>query len=217
MTNDPPAVVSIRDPLNHAPDRGSVALLLIDVINDLEFAGGDALREHFLPAARRIATLKVRARMHGIPVIYANDNFGRWRSDFKRIVHNSLDDGIRGREIVELLQPDEDDYFILKPKHSAFFQTNLEILLRYLGTTTLILTGVAGDRCVLFTANDAYMRDFKIFVPADCIASEDPEQNCAVIELMGRVLKADTRPEGEIVDFEALPLDPGPSGRVEET
>lgn len=205
MTNAIPEVPTFRDPLRHAPDRGSVALLLIDVINDLEFAGGDALLEHFLPAARRIATLRVRARMHGIPVIYANDNFGRWRSDFKRLVRNFLEEGIRGREIVDLLQPDEEDYFILKPKQSAFFQTNLEILLRNLGTTTLILTGVAGDRCVLFTANDGYMRDFKIFVPEDCIACEAPDQNAAVIELMGRVLKADTRPEREIVDFDALP------------
>ena len=211
---DPFESPGFRDPLHHAPDRGSVALLLIDVINDLEFVGGEALLAHFLPAARRIATLKLRARMHGVPVIYANDNFGRWRSDFRRLVRTCLADAVRGREIVELLQPEEDDYFILKPKHSAFFQTNLEILLRYLGTTTLILAGVAGDRCVLFTANDAYMRDFKLFVPADCIASEDAERNAAVIELMERVLRADTRREAEIVDFEALPRAPDPSARA---
>ena len=96
------------------------------------------------------------------------------------------------------LQPDVDDYFVLKPKHSAFFQTNLEILLRYLGTTTLVLTGMAGDYCVLFTANDAHMRDFRIIVPSDCVASEDAERNREALALMQRVLKADLTPSGEL-------------------
>ena len=63
--------------------------------------------------------------------------------------------------VVQLL-PEKDDYFVLKPKHSAFYQTNLEILLNYLGVRTLIMTGMAADICVLFSANDAYMRDFRV-------------------------------------------------------
>jgi nicotinamidase-related amidase len=135
--------------------------------------------------------LKHRAKAHGIPVIYANDNFGRWRSDFPKLVEHCLQSEVRGRAIVTQLQPDEDDYFILKPKHSAFFQTNLEILLGYLGATTLILTGMAGDICVLFSANDAYMRDFRIYVPPDCIASESDDRSREALMLMQRVLKAD--------------------------
>ncbi len=98
---------------------------------------------------------------------------------------------MRGRPVVAQLRPDEDDYFILKPKHSAFFQTNLEILLEHLGAKTLILTGMAGDICVLFSANDAYMRDFRIYIPSDCIASESKERNREALRLMQRVLKAD--------------------------
>jgi isochorismate hydrolase len=96
------------------------------------------------------------------------------------------------------LVPEEDDYFVLKPKHSAFFQTNVEILLKYLGATELILTGMAGDICVLFSANDAYMRDFGVFVPADCVASEEPERNRQVLALMERVLGADTTRSTEL-------------------
>lgn len=167
------------------------ALLLIDVINDLEFEGGDKLLNYARPMARALAALKERANAVGIPIIYVNDNFGRWRSDFPKLVEYCLTSGVRGQPIVAQLQPGPSDYFVLKPKHSAFFQTNLEILLRHLRTNTLILTGMAGDYCVLFTANDAYMRDFRLIVPPDCVASEDVERNNEALALMQRVLKAD--------------------------
>jgi nicotinamidase-related amidase len=187
-----------RDPLNHAPDKADTALLLIDVINDLEFEGGADLLVHAMPMAQRIAELKRRAKAAGIPVIYANDNFGRWRSDFTRLVTYCLETDVRGRAMVQLLQPEEDDYFILKPRHSAFFQTNLDLLLRYLGVRTLIMTGVAGDICVLFSANDAYMRDFQVVVPADCVASEVAANNHQALKIMQRVLKADITPSAEL-------------------
>ncbi len=179
------------DALNQAPDKSKVALLLIDVVNDLEFDGGENLLPHALAMAKALTPLKQLVKEHGIPVIYANDNFGRWRSDFSKIVEHCLRAGMRGRPVVSQLRPDEDDYFILKPKHSAFFQTNLEILLEYLGAKTLILTGMAGDISVLFSANDAYMRDFRIYIPSDCTASESKERNREALRLMERVLKAD--------------------------
>jgi nicotinamidase-related amidase len=186
------------DPLHHAPDKSDTALLIIDVINDLEFDGGDKLLAHAIPMAASLAALKKRAKAAGIPAIYANDNFGRWRSDFTKLVQNCLDQNVRGKPIAAQLAPEEDDYFVLKPKHSAFFQTNLDILLNYLGVRTIILTGIAGDICVLFSANDAYMRDFHIIVPPDCTASEDAERNRQVLLLMQRVLKAELLPSAEI-------------------
>jgi nicotinamidase-related amidase len=113
-------------------------------------------------------------------------------------VQHCLQDHIRGRGVVAKLAPEEDDYFVLKPKHSAFYQTNLEILLNYLGASTVILTGMAGDICVLFSANDAYMRDLRVIVPRDCTASEDAERNRQVLALMQRVLKADITPSTEL-------------------
>ena len=184
----------------NAPDKAEVALLLIDVINDLEFEGGEELFQHALPAAKNIARLKERARQADVPVIYVNDNFGRWRSDFKRIVRHCLEEKVRGRPIAELLEPDDDDYFVLKPKHSGFFSTTLDLVLEYLGASTLVITGIAGNNCVLFTANDAYMRDYKLIIPTDCIASIKQEENDYALRQMQEVLKADIRPSAE-VDF----------------
>ncbi len=190
----------------NVPDKADVALLLIDVINDLEWEGGELLLEHALPMAERIADLKERAKEAGIPVVYVNDNFGQWRSDASSLLDHCLRDGVRGQPLVEKLQPEEDDYFVLKPKHSAFFSTTLDILLDYIQAKTLILTGVAGNICVLFTANDAYMRDFRIVVPPDCTASNRPEDNEHALQLIERVLKADVRPSTEL-DLRALHQD----------
>lgn len=186
-----------------APDSSPVALLLIDVINDLEFEGGEKLLRHALPAARRIAAFKKRCEDAGIPAIYVNDNFGKWRSDFKKLVSHCLDDNTRGREIVELLKPAGDDYFVLKPKHSGFYSTTLDLLLTHLGAKHLILTGIQGNNCVLFTANDAYMRDYKLFVPSDCTASNTVEENQHALAQMQNVLKADIS-IAEEVDLKAI-------------
>src|SRR5207244_2744972 len=134
----------------------------------------------------------------GVPVIYVNDNFGRWRSNFKVQVEHCLRDGVRGKPIVELLRPGEDDYFVLKPKHSGFFSTTLAILLEYLGARAVVLTGMAANICVLFTANDAYMRDLHLAVPCDCVASNTAEETGHALDQMRQVLKADTRPSTEL-------------------
>jgi nicotinamidase-related amidase len=189
--------------LNHdlhgnAPDRANVALLLIDLINDLDFPEGDDLLRHALPMVGRIAALKRRAKTAGIPILYVNDNFGRRRSDFNTQVDHCLRDDVRGRPLAEALRPEEDDYFVLKPKNSGFFSTTLDILLEYLQVKSLILTGIAGNNCVLFTANDAYMRDFYLYVPSDCVASNEPEENRHALEQIRTVLKADIHPSTEM-------------------
>jgi nicotinamidase-related amidase len=177
----------------NVPDTSPVALILIDVINDLEFAGGEQLLKDALPVAKRIAALKKRARQQGIPVIYANDNFGRWRSDFQQVVAHCLNDGVRGHKLAEILKPEPEDYFVLKAKHSAFYSTTMELLLEYLEAERLVLTGFTGDMCVLFSAADAYLRDFSLSVPADCVASQSPAENRKSLEYIQRVFKADIR------------------------
>lgn len=196
-------VVQKKDPHGSVPDRAASALLLIDVINDFDFENGDQLFRLAMPVGRQIADLKRRAKAAGIPAIYANDNFGRWQSDFKKIISHCVGENARGKPFVEMLLPDEDDYFVLKPRHSGFFCTSLELLLEHLGAKTLILTGIAGNNCVLFTANDAYMRDFKLMVPSDCIVSEREEENDYALKQMGQVLKADIKPSQEL-DLEKL-------------
>ncbi len=180
-------------PLHHEEkDRSPVALLLIDVINPLNFDRGEDLLAYALPMADRLAALKERARSVGIPAIYVNDNFGRWRSNFNRLIALCTRDDMLGKPVVERLHPEEEDFFILKPKHSGFFSTSLRTLLEYLEVKKTIITGMATDICVLFTANEAYMNDYDVLVPNDCVAAEQSEYHLDALKLMERVLKADT-------------------------
>lgn len=174
------------------PDKSRVVLLLIDVINDLEFPEAENMREDAIEMARKIAALKKRANKLKIPTIYVNDNFARWQSDFHGVVEHCQKDNVRGKPIADLLAPDKNDYFVLKPKHSGFFSTTLDTLLEYLQAKTLILTGIAGNIYVLFTANDAYMRDFQLYVPVDCVCSNTPEENTFALKQMEKILKVDT-------------------------
>ncbi|SES33487.1 isochorismatase family cysteine hydrolase [Salipaludibacillus aurantiacus] len=186
----------------HVNDYQHVAILLIDMISDYEFPDGEKLFEHALPTAKNIAELKNQANELQIPVLYVNDNYGSWQSDFPKIVED-ITKSPRGKQIVEYLQPDDDNYFILKPQYSGFFMTPLELLLDYLNVKTLIITGVAGNMCVHFTANDAYMRHYKLYVPSDCVASNSQEENDEALHLMKRVLKAETAPLAEL-DLEKI-------------
>jgi len=185
----------------NAPDDSPVALLVIDMINAFEFDGAGAMLPRAVAAATAIARLKQRARQARVPIVYVNDNFGRWRSDFHQILERVLRSP--GKEIAALLEPQPDDYFVLKPKHSGFQFTTLDVLLEHLGARTLILTGVAADFCVLFTAHDAYMRDYRLIVPSDCVASLTEEKDRYALAHMAEVTKADVRASREI-DFTAL-------------
>lgn len=171
---------------------GHTALLIIDMINAWDFPDAEKLLPRAAAIAAPIAALKARCRRAGVPVIYANDNRGRWRSDFHAIVEESLALGGTGAEITRLLQPAADDYFVLKPKQSAFFGTPLELLLRHLGAQRLILTGVASDQCVLVTATEAGMRDLAVVVPRDCVASQSAGRNAMVLR--------------QIEEFQKLPV-----------
>jgi nicotinamidase-related amidase len=170
------------------PASGS-ALLLIDVINDLAFKGSRPLVEQAEPMATRLAALKRRATEAGVPTIYVNDNFGKWRSDFRQTVAHCTARSSPGRRVSQRLRPTTRDYFVLKPKHSGFFDTTLDTLLDALRIRRVILTGIAGNICVLFTANDAYMREFKLFAPADCIVSNTAADNGHALGQIETVLK----------------------------
>lgn len=187
----------------NAPDESQVVLLLIDFISDFEFENGDELLKNAESIARTTAALKKKAKRAKVPVIYVNDNFGKWQSDFKNLLAHCLKKTSKGRKIARLLEPDEDDYFVLKPKHSGFYSTTLDLLLEYLKAKTLILTGLTTDICILFTANDAYLRDFDLIIPRDCVAAVDPGESSHALKYIERVLKADTRPSTEI-NFEEL-------------
>ncbi|HEU0168919.1 MAG TPA: isochorismatase family cysteine hydrolase [Chloroflexota bacterium] len=188
----------MADNLRGDDHRSETALLLIDVINDLEFRGGERLAQQAEQIVQPLADLKERAKQAGAAAIYVNDNFGRWKSDFRQILQHCLADGVRGEFIAQALRPDEDDYFILKPKNSAFFNSALDILLDHLGARTLILTGLATNLCVLFTANDAHMRNYQVIVPSDCVAAETRDGSDAALRLMAEELDVEVRPSADI-------------------
>lgn len=192
-----------QDLHGNVPDSSPVVLLIVDMINDLEFPGGDLLAEQIMPVAQAIRSLRDHSKSLGIPVVYVNDNFGRWQSDRTAVVKHVLSTRVRGRPVAELLAPEEDDYFVLKPKHSGFYSTTLDTLLAYLRASALVVTGVAGNSCVLFTANDAFMRDYHLYVPEDCTASIDADDNRYALKQMREVLRADTTPSTDL-DLDAL-------------
>jgi nicotinamidase-related amidase len=192
-----------RDLHGSAPDESRVVLLVIDMINAFDFDGAREMLPRALAAAKATAALEKRARKAGVSVVYVNDNFGKWRSDFRSLLARCLREGVRGKPIAELLKPDEEDYFVLKPKHSGFQFTTLDVLLAHLGAERLILTGVAANFCVLFTAHDAYMRDYHLIVPRDCVASQTEADDEYALAHMAKVTKADVRPSSEI-DFSAF-------------
>jgi nicotinamidase-related amidase len=162
--------------------RSPVVLLLVDVVNHFEFPDGEAILRNALQIAPRLARLKKRARDSNIPVVYVNDNFGQWRSDAGKLLAHCLRTDCAGKPFVEAIQPDEQDYCVLKPMHSAFFQTPLDLLLRHLDASSIILAGIATNSCILCTAHDANMREFKVTVVSDCCAARSAREHNEAIE-----------------------------------
>jgi isochorismate hydrolase len=117
-----------------------------------------------------------------IPVVYVNDNFGQWKSDAGKLLAYCLRADCAGKPFVEAIQPDEQDYCVLKPMHSAFFQTPLALLLRQLGASSIILAGITTNSCILCTAHDAKMRDFNVTVVADCCAARSGREHNEAID-----------------------------------
>lgn len=172
-------------------------LLLVDFINPLDFPGAEALAPAALAAAHACAGLKKRLTQEGVIAIYANDNYGVWQSDFHSLVSTCL--GMEGPagEIARLLYPQADDLTILKPRHSAFFASPLDLLLKEMRTEELVICGLATDMCVQLTAGDAFLREYRVWVPADCTAAESQSAKQASLDFMAGVLKCDTRPVAE--------------------
>ncbi|HEV7912606.1 MAG TPA: isochorismatase family cysteine hydrolase [Albitalea sp.] len=171
---------------------GGRALLIVDMISSWDFPDADKLLPQAAAIAAPIAALAARCRRRGVPVIYGNDNRGQWRSDFRRVVEQSLAAGGDGAQITRQLAPGDEDYFVLKPKQSAFFGTPLDLLLRHLGAHRLLIAGVASDQCVMTSAMAARMRDYEVLVPADCVASQTAARNKRAIATFEEALNIRT-------------------------
>ncbi|MFW2831259.1 cysteine hydrolase family protein [Sphingomonas sp. ID0503] len=178
----------MSDTENNAP--GKTALLLIDFINEMKFRGAEAMLPAAEAAAEAAARLRATADEAGVPVIYVNDNFDEWHSNRELLVERCLDGP--GRNMVSAVKPATKDLFVIKPQFSGFYATNLPVLLPRLGVSRLILTGIAADICVLFTAADAHMRQYDLWVPRDTVAAGDAERTRWALEIMEQSMGART-------------------------
>jgi len=158
-----------------SPSPVPIALLINDVLTTFQFPDGDAILQGALKMRDALVKLKARARQAGIPVLYVNDNFGDWRSEKVVLMGRCLE--AKGGQFVRPLLPDSEDYFVLKPMHSAFYMTPLEVLLQHLQVETLILTGLTSNSCITVTAHDANMRGFDIYIPPDCSCARNAEEH----------------------------------------
>jgi nicotinamidase-related amidase len=165
-----------------------IALLLIDILTTFQFPDGDAILQGALDIRDALVRLKARAREANIPVLYVNDNFGDWRSEKEVLMGRCLE--AKGRDFVRPLLPDSEDYFVLKPMHSAFYMTPLEVLLQHLQIETLILTGLTSNSCITVTAHDANMRGFDIYIPPDCSCARNPEEHTQALAQLGAMAGA---------------------------
>ena len=172
----------------------TTVLLLVDFVNPLRFEGAKQLTPSAIEAATQTAALRARLAPSGVRTIYANDNYGVWTSDFKSLWKSCA--AMRGApgKICKTVAPTKNDFTLLKPRHSAFYATPLDMLLKQLRCKQLIVTGISADSCVLFSAMDAYLRGYALWVPVDCVAAESQEARDKALEHMQRVLKAEVRP-----------------------
>lgn len=165
-----------------SPSPVSVAVLIIDVLTTFDFPDGDAILRNALKIRDALVRLKARARALSIPVLYVNDNFGDWRSEKEVLLGRCLEG--KGKDFVRPLLPDSEDYFVLKPMHSAFYMTPLEVLLQHLQVEELILTGLTSSSCITVTAHDANMRGFDLYIPADCSCSKSAQDHNDALRLL---------------------------------
>jgi nicotinamidase-related amidase len=185
----------MADGADKAP--GATALLIIDMINAFDFGEAEALLDHAEKAAEVVERLRADADRASVPVVYVNDNYGQWHSERDKIIDYCRGKNQRGRAIIDRLHPRDQDFFIIKPQFSGFYSTNLPVVLPQLGVSRVILTGVAADICVLFTAADAHMRAYDLWVPRDAVASSQQEHRDWALGIMEKSMSAETRTTAE--------------------
>jgi len=177
---------------------GGVGLLIIDMINDLAFEGGEQVRAKAEAAAEVVLALREDADRLGAPVVYVNDNYGQWRSEKSKIVAACQEADKPGRRLSRRMAPRDSDYFVIKPQFSGFYAANLPVLLPRLGVSRVVLTGIAADICILFTAADAHMRAYDLWVPSDAVVSVDDQRQVWALEIMKQSMGAECRPTADL-------------------
>ncbi|MFC9633775.1 cysteine hydrolase family protein [Streptomyces mirabilis] len=178
---------------------------MIDMINTYDHEDAELL----VPSVRRVvpvlAELIGRARKADVPVVYANDNFGLWRSHHGELVDTAL--ARPHADLVEPIRPDDESLCVVKARHSVFYETSLSYLLGRLGIGHVVLSGQVTEQCVFYSALDAHIRHLGVTVPKDAVASIHPHLEAAALEMMERNMGARITTAKEI-DFARPRADP---------
>ena len=183
------------------PQSGrKTALLIVDVINSYDFEDAETLLENARRAVPKIEGLLKRARQASIPVVYVNDNYGAWNSSLDDMVEQVLQG--EHADLLEPLVPDEDASFVVKARHSVFYETPLEYLLRQMEVERIVLTGQVTEQCILYSALDAYIRHLGVVVPTDAVAHIHEDLAKAAFKMM------DVNMDVELCEAEACELEP---------
>ena len=179
----------------HRPSRhrqsegGGPALIVIDMLNQYKHEDADRLAANVEPAVPAIRVLLDRSRDEDVPIIYVNDNYGDWNTSAEELGRQALEG--RHPELVEPILPPEAASFVIKARHSIFYEKPLEYLLDRTGIDRLVLAGQVTEQCILYSALDAYVRHFEVVVPPDAVAHIHPSLGKAALEMMQRNMSAE--------------------------
>jgi nicotinamidase-related amidase len=185
--------------MEHTP----TALVVIDVLNRYEHEDAEPLAESVAQALPAMQSLISQAREHDVPIVYVNDNYGDWAAGGPELSRRALD-GSRAA-LVQPLLPPEGAAFVTKARHSAFYETQLDYLLRSQGIERVLLLGQVTEQCILYSALDAYVREYSIVVARDAVAHIHPELADAALRMMELNMRA------EITTAEAFFAEPSSS------
>jgi nicotinamidase-related amidase len=172
------------------------ALVVVDMLNTYEHDDADALTRSVREVLPNIASLIDRARSSDVKVIYVNDNYGAWNQGRSELVKRASA-GPHG-DLIEPIVPDDETAFVVKARHSIFFETPLEYLLRTSETERIVLVGQVTEQCILYSALDAYIRHFTVVVPPDAVAAIHPELHDAALEMMRINMDAELTPSADV-------------------
>jgi nicotinamidase-related amidase len=174
------------------------ALIVVDMINSYDHPDADKLTKSVEKALPKMVDLVKRAADEDVTTIYVNDNFGAWNSNREELVESALEGEYK--ELVEPIRPEKDTAFVVKARHSIFFETPLSYLLTENDVERVVLVGQATEQCILYSALDAYIRHFEVAIPRDAVAHIHEHLADAAFEMM------EINMDAEIADSESIEL-----------
>ncbi len=173
----------------HQTESAGTALIVVDMLNPYRHPEAERLAPRVSDALRGIRTLLSRAGGADVPIVYVNDNYGDWNSSAEELTENALSGA--HPELVEPVLPPDGQSFVIKARHSIFYETPLEYLLDQMGVDRLVLCGQVTEQCIFYSALDAHVRHFKVAVPPDGVAAIYDHLAKAALEMMERNLSAE--------------------------